>query len=202
MPLAANVTELNSSNTVQLMLPALQSNDVVKALVFMPGATDELYFFHRVRARLPNRAASLLDAVDALQTQTRIRATFHAPLLLLHSDEDQLQPVIEAESASLIEKIRAAKFVAHGVYIDRDWDYMQPIIRKSLKVEVLPARYSSGSWHFYRHSFAAWNLNGWEALEAIVFAGKTKCSIQKQGGLSLRRTLVTFEQDRRVAAKR
>jgi hypothetical protein len=200
MPLGEPVAELNSSNAVQVMLTSFRSNDVVKGLVFMPGATDEFYFFHRARAQLTNRPASLLDAVEALRAQTRIQPAFHAPLLLLHANEDQLQPVVQAESLSLLEKVRSARFVIHGVYIDRDWDYMQPILRKSLKVEVLPARYSSDSWHFYRHSFAAWNLNGWEALEAMVLAGKTRCSIQKQGGLSLRRTLVAFEQDRRVAA--
>ena len=46
-------------------------------------------------------------------------------------------------------------------------------------------------------SFAGWNLSGWEALEAVLFAGKTTCRIEKQGGLSLRRTVIFFEQDRR-----
>src|SRR5204863_4236167 len=90
-------------------------------------------------------------------------------------------------------------FLKHALYNDRDWDTIQPILRKTLKAEILPAKYSSDSWHFYRHSFAGWNLNAWEALEAVVFAGKTTCRIEKQGGLSLRRTLIIFEQDRRVA---
>ena len=50
MPLGTNVTQLNSANCVGIMLGALRSNNVVKALVFMPGATDELYFF---AARVP-----------------------------------------------------------------------------------------------------------------------------------------------------
>ncbi len=45
MPLGTNVTELNRTNCVGIMLRAFQSNNVVKALIFMPGATDEFYFF-------------------------------------------------------------------------------------------------------------------------------------------------------------
>ena len=45
MPLGVpqnGVIELNRTNCVPLMLDAFQSNGVVKALIFMPGATDEL----------------------------------------------------------------------------------------------------------------------------------------------------------------
>ena len=40
MPLNTNVTQLNRTNCVGILLRAFQSNDVVKALIFMPGATD------------------------------------------------------------------------------------------------------------------------------------------------------------------
>lgn len=50
MPLGTNVTQLNRANCVGIMLRAFQSNTVVKALVFMPGATDEFYFFRRAKA--------------------------------------------------------------------------------------------------------------------------------------------------------
>src|ERR1700760_589656 len=76
MPLGTNVTELNRSNCVKIMLPAFQSNAVVKALIFMPGATDEFYMFRRARATLTNENPTLLDAVNALTNQTLIRATF------------------------------------------------------------------------------------------------------------------------------
>src|ERR1044071_3476249 len=74
MPLATPATELNRSNCVPLILNSFQSNDVVKALIFMPGATDEIYFFRRVRAQLTNANLSLLDAIVALTNQTYIRA--------------------------------------------------------------------------------------------------------------------------------
>ena len=198
MPLAHRIAELNNTNCVTPMLNALQSNNVVKGLVFMPGATDEFYFFRRAKATLTNSAPSLLDAVKALTAQTRIHATFRRPLLLLHTREDSLEPVIKVEDERLRERIKAAPFVEHAVYDDRDWDVIQPILQKALKADVLPAKHSPDSWHFYRHSFAGWNLNGWEAVEAVVLAGKTTCRIQNQGGLALRRRVLFFELDKRV----
>src|SRR5690349_6730191 len=166
MPLDAAVAELSRTNCVDVMLRAFQSNEVVKALIFMPGATDEFYMFKRARARLTNASPTLLDAVTALTNQTLIRATFRAPFLLLHSDEDPLDLLISIESQSALEKLRSTQFVGHGVYNDRDWDFMQPILRDCVKADVKPWRGSRASWHFYRHSFAAWNLTGWEALQA------------------------------------
>src|SRR5712671_3898712 len=61
MPLGTKVSELNQTNCVALILNAFRSNDVVKALIFMPGATDEFYMFHRARATLTNSSPTLLD---------------------------------------------------------------------------------------------------------------------------------------------
>jgi len=200
MPLGASVTELNRTNCVEVMLKAFQSNEVVKALIFMPGATDEFYMFKRARARLTNASPTLLDAVSALTNQTLIRAMFRAPFLLLHSDEDPLELLTAVKSESAAEKVKRTRFVAHGVYNDRDWDYMQPILRDCLKVDIQPWRYSRASWHFYRHSFAAWNLNGWEALEAVAFAGKTRFAVRRKSLMDLRAIEVEFKPDARVRA--
>lgn len=178
MPLRANVRQLNRTNCVDIMLRAFQSNDVVKALIFMPGATDEFYMFRRAQANLTKVSPSLLDALKALTNQTLICATFHPPLLLLHTGEDPLEPLISIEHQPTADKIARARFVPHGMYNDRDWDFMEPILRKKLKVDVRPWPRSFDSWHFYRHSFAAWNLTGREALEAVALAGKTRVSIR------------------------
>ena len=192
MPLGTNVTELNRANCVAVMLRAFRSNQTVKALVFMPGATDEFYMFRRAKAVLTNASPSLLDAVRALTNQTYIRATFHPPLLLLHTDEDPLEPAIRIEQQATAEKLSSRRFVAHAEYNDRDWDFIQPILKKALRADIRPWRYSRGSWHFYRHSFAAWNLNGWEALRATAAAGKTRFTV--------RRNQLVFESDPRVRA--
>ena len=112
MPLGTNVTQLNRTNCVGIMLGAFQSNDVVKAMVFMPGATDEFYFFRRAQADLTNSPASLLDAVSALTNQTLIRATFRPPLLLLHTDEDLLEPAIKVEHQPTADKLRQSRLRA------------------------------------------------------------------------------------------
>src|ERR1700758_1614887 len=79
MPLGAHITELNRTNCVPLILNAFQSNSVVKAIIFMPGATDELYFFKRARATLSSPNPSLADAIMALTNQTYIQADFRPP---------------------------------------------------------------------------------------------------------------------------
>jgi hypothetical protein len=198
MPLESGVTELSRTNCVEVMLRAFQSNELVKALIFMPGATDEFYMFKRARARLTNASPTLFDAVSALTNQTLIRVAFRPPFLLLHSDEDPLDPLIAIESESAAEKLKRTRFVAHGVYNDRDWDFMQPILRDCVKADIKPWRYSRASWHFYRHSFAAWNLGGWEALEAVALAGKTRLTIRRKSVVDLRGIEVEFKVDGRI----
>jgi hypothetical protein len=189
MPLGTNVTELNLTNCVAVMLPALQSNQTVKALIFMPGATDEFYFFHRAKAALTNASPTLLDAVNALAQQTRIRVTFRPPMLLLHTAEDPLEPLTIIKSRPTAERLRQTHFLPHVVYNDRDWDFLLPILTEGLKMELRPGLDSMDSWHFYRHSFAAWDLTGWETLQAIALAGKTTFTV--------RRDQVVFEGDKR-----
>ena len=192
MPLGTNVLELNRFNCVGVMLNAFQSNDVVKALVFMPGATDELYFYRRARAALTNDFATLLDAVTALTNQTHIRVAFRSPLLLMHSAEDWLSPVFKIEHQPTADKIRKARFVPHGIYNDKDWDYMRSVLKRPLRVDLHPWPHLMDSWHFYRHSFAAWNLTGWEALEAVAMAGETTFTVKRNN--------VVFEMDPRERA--
>ena len=190
MPLGANVTQLNRTNCVGILLRAFGSNDVVKGLVFMPGATDEFYMFRRAKASLTNDAPTLLDAVAALTNQTFIRATFRPPLLLLHTTEDPLDPLITINHEPTADRIEGRRFLSHALFNDNDWDYLLPILKKQLGVSFSPELHSIQSWHFYRHSFAGWNLDGWEALQAIAFAGKTKFTVDRKH--------VTFEGDVRI----
>ncbi len=200
MPLGTNVTQLNRTNCVDLMLRAFQSNHVVKTLIFMPGATDEFYMFHRAKADLAGGSASLLDAVNALTNQTLIRATFHPPFLLLHTDEDPLEPLITIQHQGIAARFKQTRFVPHVIYNDRDWDVVQPMLKGALKADIRPWRRSYDSWHFYRHSFAAWDLTGWEALEAVALAGKTSVTIRRNQDSILPRAQVVFEGDTRVRA--
>jgi hypothetical protein len=180
MPLPAHVTTLVATNCTATLLGAFQSNNVVKALVFMPGATDEFYMFHRARAVLTNAAPTLLDAIIALTNQTLIRATFRPPLLLLHTAEDPLEPQFAITDEPTAAKLRVKTFQSHTLFNDADWDTVMPVLEKKLKTSFRPDLNRRESWHFYRHSFAGWNLDGWETLLAVSLAGKETFTVEKK----------------------
>jgi hypothetical protein len=192
MPLHTEARELNRTNCVEILLGAFQSNEVVKAFVFMPGATDELYLFRRARAVLTASNPSLHDAVAALTNQTFIHATFRTPFLLLHTNEDPIEPDNTIQDQSTAGKLRRRIRMGRLNCNDWDWDCLQPVLKHSLKIGLRPWRYSSNSWHFYRHSFAAWDVDGLQALELATLAGKSK--------FILRRKEAYFEVDPRVLA--
>jgi hypothetical protein len=173
MPLGTNVTELNRSNCVPLMLNAFQSNGVVKALIFMPGATDEFYFFRRAHATLTKSNPSLLDAVTALTNQTYIQATFQPPLLLLHTTEDALDGFATVKNESTAAKLRQRLVPDRLIFNDADWGNLRSVLEKKLSVGLRPDTEAPETWHFYRHSFVACGVTQWEMLESIALAGKT-----------------------------
>ena len=180
MPLGvpqSGVIELNRTNCVPLMLDAFQSNGVVKALVFMPGATDELYFFRRAHASLTNTNPSLLDAVTALTNQTFIQATFQSPLLLLHTTEDALDGFSTVENKSTAAKLRGKFITDRLVFNDADWDGVRAKMNSKLSIGLRPFSGAPESWHFYRHSFAACGVTDWEMLETLALAGKTTFTV-------------------------
>jgi hypothetical protein len=174
MPLRSEVGELNRTNCVDLFLRSFQSNGVVKALIFMPGATDEFYLFRRAKAALTTPNPNLSDAISALTNQTFIRATFRPPYLLLHTAEDSIEPDNLIQDENTAQRLRQKTRIPYLSCNDRDWDYLQPVLKRYLKIALRPWRYSSNSWHFYRHSFAAWDIDGLQALEVAAYAGKSK----------------------------
>ncbi len=197
MPLATGTRELNGTNFGPTLLDAFQSNVVVKALVLMPGAIDEFYFFRRARAQLPS-APTLLDAVRALENQTRIRAAFRPPCLLLHAPPDPLTPAIRVTDEATADRLHTRRFPDPLNFFDRDWPRLQSLLTRTFTSiwsgypEIVPAAQSPDSWHFYRASLRAWNLTPREGLEALTLATRTAVTIEK-------RRLV-FECDPRAAA--
>jgi hypothetical protein len=177
MPLGTNVTELNRMNCTRLMLNAFQSNAVVKALIFLPGATDELYFFRRVHAKLANANPSLLDAIVALTNQTYIRATFQPPLLLLHTTEDPTNVIAIVKNKSTAAKLRREIIPGRVVFNDAGWDKVRAVLGRKLSVGLRPFSNTPNSWHFFRHNFAACGVTEWEMLEAIALTDKTKFTV-------------------------
>jgi len=177
MPLETKVGELNRTNCVTLMLGAFQSNAIVKALVFMPGATDELYFFRRAHAEVTNTNPSLLDAVVALTNQTYIQATFQPPLFLLHTSEDTLDVIAVVKNKSTAAKLRQRLVSDRLLFDDAGWDEVRAALHNKMSVGLRLFSNAPESGHFYRHNFAACGATEWETLEAIALADKTAFTV-------------------------
>jgi hypothetical protein len=180
MPLGhpqSDVTALNRTNCVPLMLDAFQSNGVVKALVFMPGATDELYFFRRAHATLTNANPSLLDAVTALTNQTHIQATFQPPFLLLHTTEDSLDVIAIVKNKATAARLHQSPVPSRVVLNDADWGVVRSTLKGKLSIGLRPFENAGETWHFYRHCFAACGVTDWEMLDTLALAGKTTFTV-------------------------
>ncbi len=190
MPLGTNISVLNHSNCAQVLLGGFQSNATTKALIFMPGATDELYFFRRVQVNLTNPAPSILDAIMALTNQSSLRVTFRTPFVLLYSGEDVLDLDFKVKHQGTEKKLKAGMPLPQLTAIDRDWTQLLGMMQRKIPATLLPYEGTTGSWHFYRHTFAGWNLTPWEVLEVSALAGKTKFTVVRSG--------VVFEVDPRV----
>ena len=192
MPLGTGPVQLSRTNCAQLILGGFQSNATVKAMIFMPGATDELYFFKRVQATVTNANPTLLDAVVALTNQSHLRVVFRPPFLLIHSEEDVLNLDIQVKDERTAEKLKTGKPVPHIKVLDRDWTQLVKLIKRRIGPRLIPYEGTTDSWHFYRHTFVSWNLSQWETLEACALAGKTKFTVIRNG--------VIFELDERIGA--
>jgi hypothetical protein len=177
MPLGTSSKVLGRTNCVPLILNAFQSNSVVKALIFMPGAADEFVFLRRAHAVLTNANPSLLDAVTALTNQTYIRAEFRSPLLLLYTAQDELEPIAIVKSKSTAARLRARTVSDRIVLCDSNWDYSRKAVAKKVNVIVLPFADSPDSWHFWPNNFAACGVTQWELLEALALSGKTTFTV-------------------------
>jgi hypothetical protein len=177
MPLTMPATELNRTNCVSLLLDSFQPNSTVKALILMPGATDEIYFFRRVHVSLNAANPTLLEAVVALTNQTYIEADFRPPFLILHTTEDSLEVIGNIKNQTTAAKLHEEILPGHIIFNDTDWDGVVGAIGKDMDIGLRPRKDSPDSWHFYRHSFAAGNLTDWEMLEALALAGKTTFTV-------------------------
>lgn len=177
MPMGTRTKELSRTNAIPLMLNAFQSNNVVKALIFMPGAADEFVFLRRAHATLTNANPSLADAVTALTNQTYIRAEFRSPFLLLYTRQDDLEPIAIIKSKSAAKSLRERTVPDRIVLYDSNWDYSRRAVAKRVSVTVLPFADDPGSWHFWPNNFVACGVTQWELLTALALSGKTTFTV-------------------------
>lgn len=173
MPLGTDVTQLSRTNAIPLILNAFQSNSIVKALVFMPGAADEFVFLRRAHAKLTKANPSLTDAIVALTNQTYIQAELRPPFLLLYTTQDQLEPITVVKSKAAAAKLKGRTVPGRMVFCDSNWDDTRRTVAKKLSIEMLPFSNGLDSSHFWPNNFAACGLTQWELLEVVALSGKT-----------------------------
>lgn len=176
MPSPTNAFALHKSGPVDLFWKAFQSNSVVKGVVFLPAATDELYFFNRGIAKLAAQNPNLWDAVQALTNRTKTFVTFRNPYLLIHGERDFLEPAISVKSKATAEALKSGEPMSL-VLVDADWKNFSPDLAKPFQKKVLPRKDSPDSWHFYRFNVLAAGATPWELIEMLALAGKTKVQI-------------------------
>ena len=198
IPLQLFNSRLDRTNCVELILKSFRSNSVVKGIVFLPGATDELYLTRRVEPRLASPDPSLLEGIQSITNGGFIRATFRPPFLLLHRDSDPLEPIIVQDPG-----VTARPFTQKGpapelFYLDRNWEKIQPDLRRWLGISVIPASGSRESWHFYRHNIRGFQLSAHEIVEAVCLSGKIQAAINRHGGLLRNRIQIVFSPDTRI----
>jgi hypothetical protein len=113
----------------------------------------------------------------ALTNQTYIQATFHPPLLVLHTTEDPLDTIAIVKNGSMATKLHEKTIPDLVVFNDSGWDDVRAVLNKKLSVSLRPFSNAPESWHFYRHNFAACGVTEWEMLEAIALTDKTKFTV-------------------------
>ena len=179
MPLDPTTPRLNRANCVAVTLGAFRSNAVVKALLFLPGVSDDFYLIHRDDPALNIQARTLLEAVTALTNRTEVRVTYRAPFLLLHVDRDLLEPDMVIRNERAAARLKREKHLPHAVYCDRHWEALQPELKGRFPSKILPAARSEEAWHFNRHNLAGWGLSDWEWLEVLSLTGRTTVIVER-----------------------
>jgi hypothetical protein len=73
--------------------------------------------------------------------------------------------------------LRQKQLIGWTDFRDSNWDRLQPILRRTVSIKLLPGVDAPDSWHFYRANFAAGNLTGFELLEAVSLATRTSFTV-------------------------
>ena len=181
MPLPPGAT-LNRSNAVEVLLNAFPSNTVLKAMVVLPGVSDDFYLIHRDAPALNLRAANLWEGIVALTNATPVRVTWREPLVLLHAGaRESLQASIRIGDAAMAGRLKLQHLPGRVLHLDAHWETLQPSLERVLGRRVRPEGASAEAWHFNRHNVAGWHLTGWELLEAVSLTGGTAVTVQKLG---------------------
>lgn len=178
MPLPSAALPLNRENCIPVMLAAFQSNSIVKALIFLPGVTDDFYLVNRGKP-LDLRAGNLVEALIALTNTTDIRVSFQSPSLLVHLDRDRAVPIVQSKHAATATRLQISAPLRRVLFCDRPWTSLQPELSRLLGLKLLPIAKSREAAHLTRVNFAGWGLTDCELLGALSLASRTTVTIQR-----------------------
>jgi hypothetical protein len=179
MPLPEQAPPLDREHAMSVMLQAFRSNDMVKALIFLPGVADDFYLVNRNQPKLNVRARTLAEAVTVLTNATDVRVTFSPPFLLLHLDRDHLEPNLAIRHNVTADRLRRQHHLSHRIFCDQPWPTVQPILKATFGLNVLPKAASDDAGHLYRLNLAGWDLSDWEWLQAVCLATRAELLVQR-----------------------
>jgi hypothetical protein len=161
---------------IELILKSFKPSDDLRAVVLMPAAADQLYFFDWGKIELPKHA-SLLDALNALTNKAHIRYSLAAPFLLIHMERDTISDPLLQIPAKKIEFEKHIK--PKRLYsLDHPYDRLLPWLEKVTGMKASPDGKSTASWHWYRISFVGYDFNTVDLLRAFAYAMKTSVSVE------------------------
>lgn len=171
---------------IPLAINSFVSNQVVRALIIMPMASDYLYFFREKSLKLEGIQSlqgksklSLLHLVTSLTNATPLRTAFHESFLLICTDKDRIQgKVIELQGASAASWLEQRP-CRNLLWLDRSWDFLAPLLEQVLECKITPQVDSEPSWHFYRANMAGYGLSGRELLTALCMTSKTQVKVAR-----------------------
>ncbi len=180
MPLPQSALPLRRENCISICLTNFRSNAVVKALIFLPGVSDDLYLIDRDKKDLAIEAGNLFEALCRLTNSTRLSIIFREPFLLVHTARDRCEPAIIFNHSSTVTTLMERRSIPELVCSDAHWDSIQPILQKSLHMRVRPLTGSKDDWHFNRHNLAAYGATDLELVSALSLTARTTASIQRK----------------------
>lgn len=177
MQIPAETPPITRTNAIRILLSQFRSNDVVRAIVVLPGVVDDFHLIHRDAPALDIRAGNLADAITQLTQRTDMRVTFADPILLLHTPEEPARHPASYLRSSDRSKLAALRNTGELLWIDTHWERAQPHLRKRLGRAVRPEAGSREAWHFERLNLAAFQLTTAELISAVSLATKTRATV-------------------------
>lgn len=164
---------------IPVCLESFRSNATVKALLFLPGVSDDFYLINRNKPKLAIPAATISEALIALTNATQIKVSYRAGFLLVHTARDRLDPQVIVKNRATAEQLAIMHSTQEFECVDLHWDALQSKLQTAFHMAIRPKAGSQSAWHFARHNLAAFGLTDGELIAALSTAGKTKVVIER-----------------------